>query len=413
MTENNPGEEKKRAVRAQIRNGAVALALLIFMMLWLSGAFVSKVGPESAGSKTAGRPAKPEQPTTRVAMEKFPLIVEQVGTIRSRSEARVSSHLMAQVREIRVEPGEWVHGPEDGAAPTVLATLDDRAVQAKLRQAQSQVDAIGHGVDAARAKLRAALAQVSASRSNMARAASDSRRYENLFKNGASTAQRAQDARTQRDVATARAVSTVQDVEATRGEVARLEAQKKQAEAAENEARVMVSYTVIKAPFTGRVVKKNLDVGDMTAPGQPVFFIDAPSRAEVHAVVSESLLPYIKVGQEIEVSIDAIHGAVKGTIREIVPQADNSTRTVLVKITLPAAADLVNGLFARIYVPCGSYQALVIPAGAVREVGELYLVDTVDSQGRLERRFIRPGQARGKLVEVLSGLKAGEEVVVP
>lgn len=413
MTESNPGENKKGAVRVQIRNGVGALVVLIVMMLWLSGAFVGKVGPESARSKRTVRPVKKSLPTARVVPETFPLMVEQVGTIRSRSEAQVSSHLMAQVSQIRVEPGEWVQGPEGGGAPTVLATLDNRAVEAKLRQAQSQVDAIGQAVDAARAKLRVAQAQVSASRANMEKALSDFHRYENLLKNGATTAQRAQDARTQRDVAAAQVTSTLQEVQATQSEIARLQAQKQQFEAAEREAKVMLSYTVIEAPFSGRVVKKIVNVGDMATPGRPLFFIDAPSQAEAHALVSEALLHYLKVGQEIKVGIDAVHHTVMGKIRQIVPQADNSTRTVLVKITLPASADLVNGLFARIYVPCGSYQALVIPAGAVSEVGELYFVETVDSQGRRERRFIRPGKTRGNLVEVLSGLKAGEEVVVP
>ena len=385
MSEKNPGEETKRGVGARIRNGGIGLAALIVMMLWLSGTFVSKVGPESAYSETAAGATTTGVKTVKVARETFPLLVEQVGSIRSKSEAQVSSQLMAQVRQIRVDPGDWVKGPENGGAPTVLATLDDRAVEAKLQQARSQVVATGDALDAARA--------------NMEKAEADYRRYENLLKNGAATAQRAQYARTQRAVASK--------------EAARMAAQKKQAEAAEREAKVMLGYTVISAPFTGRIVKKLLDVGEMAAPGRPVFFMDAPSRAEAHAVVSESLLPDLKVGQEIEVSIEDIHRKVKGRIREIVPQADDSTRTVVVKITLPASSDLVNGLFAKVYVPCGAYQALVIPAAAVREVGELHLVDAVDSQGRLERRFVRPGRTRGKFIEVLSGLKAGEEVVVP
>ncbi|MDR3557192.1 MAG: efflux RND transporter periplasmic adaptor subunit [Syntrophobacteraceae bacterium] len=385
MTENNPGEEKKKAVRAQIRNGVAALVILIVMMLWLSGAFVRKIGPESADSRTAEHSAKSTLPTAKVELQTFPLIIEQVGAVRSRSEAQVSSHLMAQIRDIRVEPGDLVHGPEDGGAPTVLATLDDRTVEAKLGQARSQVVALEDAVVAARA--------------NVQKAASDYRRYQNLLKNGATTAQRAQYARTERDVATA--------------DVARLQAQKKQSEEAAREAKVMLGYTVITAPFSGRVVKKILDVGDMAAPGRPLFFIDSPSRAEMHAVVSESILSSLQIGQQIEVGIDALHRKTMGTIREIVPSADNSTRTVLVKITLPASADLVSGMFARVFVPCGVYHALVIPARAVREVGQLYLVDTVDAQGAIERRFIRPGKTRGDLVEVLSGLKAGEEVVVP
>ncbi|MGC8493976.1 MAG: efflux RND transporter periplasmic adaptor subunit [Syntrophobacteraceae bacterium] len=385
MSESNPGEEKKRALRVQIRNGIAGLAVLIVMMLWLSGAFVGKVGPESARSEKAVRSAKKAVQTARVVQQTFPLLVEQVGTIRSRSEAQVSSHLMAQVSQIRVQPGDWVHGPGEGAAPTVLARLDDRAVEAKLRQAQAQVVAIGDAIAAASA--------------NVEKAASDARRYQNLLKAGAITAQRAQYAKIELDV--------------TAKQLSRLEAQKKQFEAAEREAKVMLSYTVITAPFSGRVVKKIVDVGDMASPGQPLFFIDSPHQAEAHAVISEALLPYLKVGQPITVQIDALHRTIQGKIREIVPQADTSTRTVLVKITLPASADLVNGLFAGISVPCGSYHALVIPAKAVREVGELYFVDTVDPKGRRERRFIRPGKTRGNLVEVLSGLKAGEEVVLP
>jgi macrolide-specific efflux system membrane fusion protein len=103
----------------------------------------------------------------------------------------------------------------------------------------------------------------------------------------------------------------------------------------------------------------------------------------------------------------------KGEIKEIVPQSDTATRTMLVKIGLPAGADLVNGLFGRIYVPYGEYEALVIPARAVREVGQLYLVDTVGPDGRPLRRFITPGRTRDSLVEVLSGLEEGEEVVAP
>ena len=97
--------------------------------------------------------------------------------------------------------------------------------------------------------------------------------------------------------------------------------------------------------------------------------------------MSESLIPHLKIGQEIEVKIDALDRTMKGEIREIVPQSDAATRTMLVKIGLPACSDLVNGLFARIYVPYGAYEALVIPARAVREVGQLYLVDTVGPDG--------------------------------
>jgi len=319
---------------------------------------------------------------------------------------------MAEIREIRVKEGDWVSGPEEaGTHPTVLAKLDDREVQAKLREAESQVDALRHAVDGARAKVRAAEAQVSASRANREKAALDFHRYENLFKSGAASEQQTQYVRTQRDVANAQAGSADQEVQAAQGDIARLEAQREQAEEAVKEARVMLSYTVIEAPFSGRVVKKILNAGDMAAPGQPVFFLDAPSQAEIHAVVSESLIPHLKTGQQIEVKIDALDSTMNGEIREIVPQSDVATRTMLVKIGLPACPDLANGLFARIFIPYGAYEALVIPARAVREVGQLNLVDTVGPDGHPARRFITLGRTRDSLVEVLSGLKEGEEII--
>ncbi len=410
MTHNDSAKDKKRAAFAAFGKGFGALTVLIVLMLWLSGAFVRKVGPEVARPE----PFRKEMPTVRVERKAFPLLIEQVGSIRSRNEAQVSSRLMAEIREIRVKEGDWVRGPEDaGAHPTVLATLDDREVRAKLRQAESQVDALGHSIDGARAKLLAAEAQVAASRANREKAASDFRRYENLFKGGAISEQQVQSVRTQRDVTNAQTGSAIQEVHAAQGDIARLEAQKEQSQAAVREAQVMLSYTVIEAPFSGRVVKKILNSGDMASPGQPVFFLDAPSQAEMRAIVSESLIPHLKIGQQIEIKIDALDRRMNGEIKEIVPQSDSATRTVQVKIGLPAGEDIVNGLFGRIYVPYGSYEALVIPSRAVSEVGQLYLVDILGLDGQPVRRFITLGRTRDSLVEVLSGLKEGEEVVAP
>jgi multidrug efflux pump subunit AcrA (membrane-fusion protein) len=108
-------------------------------------------------------------------------------------------------------------------------------------------------------------------------------------------------------------------------------------------------------------------------------------------------------------------------VREIVPQADPRTRTLLVKIALPPQPDLVSGQFGRLAVPTGTYQALVIPARAVRQVGQLQLVDVVpaaplrvgDDKGVPHRRFVTLGRSHDDMVEVLSGLKPAERVVVP
>jgi HlyD family secretion protein len=156
-----------------------------------------------------------------------------------------------------------------------------------------------------------------------------------------------------------------------------------------------------------------MDIGDMAGPGQPLFFLEVPSRPELHAFVSESLIPRLKIGQELGVGVEALGRHYTGTLREIIPQADPVTRKVLVKVSLPADVDLVNGLFGRLAVPCGTYETLVVPESAVREVGQLHLVKVLDAEGYPQRRFVTLGRRHDGLLEVLSGVKVDEEVVVP
>jgi len=67
----------------------------------------------------------------------------------------------------------------------------------------------------------------------------------------------------------------------------------------------------------------------------------------------------------------------------------------------------------HINVAVGAYEAVVVPQSAVHEVGQLHLVNVLNAAGRVERRYVRLGPEHGENVEVLAGLRAGEEVAVP
>jgi multidrug efflux pump subunit AcrA (membrane-fusion protein) len=388
---------------------AGVLLVLVFLMMWLSGAFLEKVEPGSPQE----RGAPPALSTQKVKKQTYPLVIEQVGTVRAHAEAQVSSRIMAQVKEIRVREGEDVTGPEGKDGGTVMAHLDDRDIQARLRQAEPQVTALDRAREAAEARLASARAQAKAARANRSSTLSDYRRYEDLKKNRAATGQQLEHAGAQLSMAEARLQSALKDVDGAQSEIKRIQAQKEQAEAVVAEARALLTHTVIRAPFTGRVIRKMVDAGDMATPGQPLFLMETSSRPELHAFVSESFLKRLKVGQTLEVSIDAVGRGFDGTLREVVPQSDPSTRTVLVKVSLPPDSDLVNGLFGRLRVVYGEYEALVAPFAAVREVGQLHLVDVVDGDGHPQRRFVTLGARHADLVEILSGLKENEEVVIP
>ncbi|MGA7877802.1 MAG: efflux RND transporter periplasmic adaptor subunit [Desulfoferrobacter sp.] len=399
------GQQRKLLYAAGKALGVITV--LVLLMLWLSGAFISKVEPGPPTPKSKPKPFR----TAKVENLTFPQIVEQVGTVRAQTQAQVSARIMAQVREILVTEGDNVIGTVDES--TVLARLDDREIQAKLRQAESQVKAMEQALQAAMDKVGAARAQVSSLLANRQKVASDYLRYQDLHKHRAATGQQLDHARAQKDMVEAQLLAARKEANAAESEVKRIKAQIEQAEAAAAEARVMLGYTVIRAPFTGQVVQKMVDEGDMAIPGQPLFFLQTSSRPVLHAYVAESYLPHLKIGQDLKIQIDALAETVTGKISEIVPQADPATRTVLVKVSMEPKPELVNGLFGRLLVPYGSYQALVAPAEAVRQVGQLNLVDVVDAEGYPVRRFVTLGKHHDGLVEILSGLEENEEVVIP
>ena len=378
--------------------------------MWLSGAFISKVAP----GPPEERP-KPSGLTTRkVERRTFPILMEQVGNLRAKVEAQVSSRIMSQITQILVHEGDNVEGANNkGEKATLMARLDDRDIQARLRESQSQVKAMKQAMEAARSRLGAARSQEEAALADQQKTLADYKRYQDLHKHQAATGQQLGHALAQKEVAQANLTSARQDIQAARSDIKRIQAQIEQANAAEAAARIMLSYTEIRAPFKGRVVRKRVDVGDMATPGQPLFFLEIPAHPELHAFVSDSLIPRLRIGQELKVHIDALDRNLRGTLREIVPQSDPSTRTVLAKVALPPDFDLVNGLFGRLFVPCGEYETLVAPKEAVREVGQLYLVNVLDQEGYSQRRFVTLGKEHGDLVEILSGLNEGEEVVVP
>jgi multidrug resistance efflux pump len=400
---------KKSVTTKAVAKGFGVLVLLILLMMWLAGTFVKKVDP----GPPASRPLPGKLASQKVERKVYPLVIDQIGTVRAQTEASVSSRIMAQIKEVLVKERDQVSG-DDGAGfqGTIMALLQDADIKARLHQAEAQIDSLDRAVEAARAKLGAARAQVEAAQANRDKALSDYRRYDELWRSQAATGQQLEHARAQKDVAEANLAAALKDVRAGESEIKRIEAQREQSEAGVSEARVMLGYTVIRAPFTGKVVRKLLNVGDMASPGQPIFLIETSSQLELQAFLSESLIPRIGLHQEMKVHIDALDRSFLGAVREIVPKSDPSTRTVMVKVTLPPDPALVNGLFGRLSVPYGTYEAFVVPIGAVREVGQLTLVEALSSDGYPQRRFVTLGQKHDGLVEVLSGLQENDVVVI-
>jgi RND family efflux transporter MFP subunit len=170
-------------------------------------------------------------------------------------------------------------------------------------------------------------------------------------------------------------------------------------------AKANLSYATITAPFDGVVAQKFCDPGDMAAPGKPLFVIEQPTTFRLEASVPDRFNKAVAIGQKIAVTIG--NTTQTGAVGEINTVADPASRSFIVKIDLPDTAGLKSGLFGRAEVPVGERTGLFVPAGAIRERGQLTFVYVV-SNGRAQMRLVRPGAEN----EILAGLQAGEKIVV-
>jgi RND family efflux transporter MFP subunit len=197
----------------------------------------------------------------------------------------------------------------------------------------------------------------------------------------------------------------------TRAEFDAVQARQRVAQAAVAEAETMLSYTKVLAPFAGVVTRKLADVGDLALPGKPLLELEDPVRLRLEANVPEALLDKLHSGARLPVRIATVEKELAGTVSEIAPSTDPNSRTFLVKLDLPAAAGLRAGQFGRVLVPVGEVSALRVPASAVVQRGQLELVFVV-VDARAQLRLVKTGKRLGPETELVSGVQAGETVVV-
>jgi len=308
----------------------------------------------------------------------LPDVVEAVGTLRAAETSQIAAQMMGNIVEIRAREGDRVQRGQ------VLAVIDDAQPRAVL--------------DRATAADLAAQQEISASESDFSLAESTFKRYQTLYDRKSVSPQEFDEIRARYQAAHARR------------EMAR--AGQAQAKAALQQARTALSYAHIVAPFDGLVTEKKADVGTLASPGMPLFTVEDLRHYRLEAAVNESDLRYVRQGQQVSVLIDALGDReVKGKVIEIVPAADPTSRSFLVKVELPFDTALRSGLFGRTQFARGERSALLVPRSAIVERGQLQGIYVLDQNRIAGLRYITLGRPSAQQVEVLAGLQAGEMLV--
>lgn len=302
---------------------------------------------------TEEHPAAPSGPATPVVVEKVkmqPLWDEEevVGSVNAAQRATLSAKITGVIEAINVAPGARV---QRGA---VLIVIDAREIKARLDQAVAAQD----------------------------QAQKDFARVQKLLGSGSSTRQ-------EFDAATMRL---------------------RTADAGLVEAKTMLQYTEIMAPFDGVVTRKLVEVGDLATPGKPLIEMENSSLLRFECEIPEALVERVKMGEELPVHIDAAGVDLPAKVSEIAPSASAGSRTFLVKLDLPAAEKLRAGQFGRVRVPVRERPALLVSEGSVVRRGQIENVFVVEN-GLARLRLIKTGRKMDGQVEVLGGLSGVESVV--
>jgi RND family efflux transporter MFP subunit len=200
--------------------------------------------------------------------------------------------------------------------------------------------------------------------------------------------------------------------EMARARRGQLDSKVAQGEQAVRSAAVMRDYASMAAPFAGVVTARSVEPGNLATPGSPLLTIEQEGAYRLEASVDESRLPTVRVGQVVEVAIEALDRKLNARVSEIVPAVDAASRSYVVKIDLPSIALLRSGMFGRALFPLGSRKVVVVPSAALIERGQLQSV-FVAEDGIARTRLVTVGQRGKDNVEVLSGLSAGERIIAP
>ena len=350
----------------------------------------------SCGSEAPRRAAQPQAPpiavrVAAVAAQDWPATYEATGTVRARTTATMASKVMAYVQQVSAQVGDRVR---QGQA---LITLDARDLDVNLRRAEAG----GAEVQSAIPELENATA---AAKANLDLAQTTFDRMKELAGKKSISNQ-------EMDEASARLKAAEANYEMMRSRRAQITSKAAVVEQEVRAAGIMRDYARLAAPFNGVVITRTVEPGNLATPGAPLLTIEQDGLYRLEASVDESKLASVRVGQAVEAVLEADR-KLNARVSEIVPSVDSASRTYIVKLDLPATPNLRTGMFGRAVFPLGMQKVVAVPLAALMERGQLQSVFVVED-GVAHTRLVTTGRHTKDGVEVLSGLNAGEKLVVP
>lgn len=284
------------------------------------------------------------------------------GRIEAVNQGTVSAQTSGRVAELPFDVNDFV---DEGA---VIMRFTDTEQRAALNRAE------------------AALAEA---RARLANAETEFERGEKMIANNTIAQSRFDQLKAERDSAQARLKAAVAGVDT---------------------AKEQLEYTVVRAPYAGIVSERHVELGELVGPGQPLISGLSLQSLRVNVDVPQSMFRAVHTIGKAFVYVEGKRIAAESLT--FFPVADTGSNTFRVRVNLPdGAATLFPGMFVKVGFVVGETRRLLIPAGAIVRRSELSGVYVTDGD-RVVLRQVRLGRTFDGLIEVLSGLDAGESVAL-
>lgn len=408
------------------RSTARRLGLSLIASLMVLGGFFAY---QATGQRESKR-QRPRTQTVAARTQNLSVKVTASGSVIPVQEVNLSPKMSGRLVKLFVDQGDRVE------AGQVVAQMDDRDIQAQVRQQKANVELAGARLAEARAGSRSeeiaqAQAQVAAAQSQVNLTQERTVRYQNLFRQGAIAKDQLDEVLANAQSAQANLQQTQKRVEELRNgtrieQVDQAEAQLAQAEAALQSVQVQAEDMSIRSPLSGIVSQKYANVGAFVTPttsasatssATSTSIVAVASNLEVLAKIAETDIAQIRTGQAVEIQADAFPGQIfKGRVRLVAPSAvvEQNVTSYQVRVTLGTGQQTLKaGMNVDLnFVGDRLKDALVIPTVAIVTQQGKTGVMVADDKQQPQFRPVTIGVSQDEDTQVLKGLELGEQVFV-
>lgn len=334
------------------RKSNALCGLLAIATLAMTACAPSKPAEEEAQTDVGAQQRVAQVETITVQPRAVTQTLDLAVDLRPVRRATLAAEVAGNVEAVEFDLGDAVRRGQ------VMARIDTRSIETEVAQAKALFD----------------------------QAVDEAKRAEALFAKQSITRDRLIAARTNRDVAASRLES----------------------------ARIRLAQSQVRAPWSGRVAARRVERGDYVDVGQALYELVDPDPLKVHASVPADNVPYLKVGEQATVDVDALPGRMfTARVVRLGAELDAASRTLELEAELPNPDSLLKpGMYGRMHLPLRTLDAaLVVPLSALVDFEDgkvLYLVEA----GHAVRRRIVSGPVLGDQVVIEEGLQPGDAVIV-